>query len=55
MQALGEAAADGLGQLIEDQEAQPVRRLVPTKLVVRESSGATERRGQTALMSREVR
>src|SRR5436190_543396 len=54
MQALGEAAADGLGRLIEDQEAQPVRRLVPTKLVVRDSSGATERRGQTALTSREV-
>ena len=55
MQALGETAAEGLAQLIEDQEAEPVRRLVPTDLIVRDSSGATERRGQTALMSKEVR
>jgi LacI family transcriptional regulator len=40
MQALGEAAAEGLGRLIEDPESEPPRTLVPTRLVVRASSGA---------------
>lgn len=40
MQALGEAAAEGLGRMIEDPDAAPVRQLVPTTLVVRASSGA---------------
>src|SRR5512132_3352708 len=40
MQALGEAAAEGLGRMIEDPDAAPVRQLVPTRLVVRGSSGA---------------
>ncbi|HEY7018112.1 MAG TPA: LacI family DNA-binding transcriptional regulator [Gaiellaceae bacterium] len=39
MQALGEAAAEGLGRMIEDPESEPVRKLVPTRLVVRASSG----------------
>src|SRR5689334_23789799 len=42
MQALGEVAAEGLGRMIEDSEAAPVRQLVPTELIVRVSSGATE-------------
>lgn len=40
MQALGEAAAEGLDRLIEDPQAAPPRTLVPTRLVVRASSGA---------------
>jgi LacI family transcriptional regulator len=41
MQALGEAAAEGLGRMIEDPDAAPVRQLVPTRLVVRDSSGTS--------------
>ena len=55
MQALGEVAAEGLGRMIEDPEAEPVRRLVPTQLVVRNSSGANGATRATALMSKEVR
>jgi LacI family transcriptional regulator len=55
MQALGETAAEGLGRLIEDSEAAPVRQLVPTELVVRDSSGANEALRAKALQSKEVR
>jgi LacI family transcriptional regulator, galactose operon repressor len=51
MQALGEAAAEGLGRMIEDPDAAPVRQLVPTKLVVRTSSGAPR---AAALENKEV-
>jgi hypothetical protein len=39
MHALGEAAADALSRMIDDPDAAPVRRFVPTRLVVRSSSG----------------
>jgi LacI family transcriptional regulator len=54
MEALGEAAAEGLGRMIEDPDAAPVRQLVPTELIVRESSGATEAPRAKALESKEV-
>jgi len=54
MQALGEVAAEGLGRMIEDSEAAPVRQLVPTELIVRVSSGATEAPRAKALGSEEV-
>jgi LacI family transcriptional regulator len=54
MQALGEVAAEGLGRMIEDSEAAPVRQLVPTELIVRVSSGATEAPRAKALESEEV-
>ena len=40
MHAIGEAAAEGLGRMIDDPDAAPVQQLVPTQLVVRSSSGA---------------
>jgi LacI family transcriptional regulator len=56
MQALGEAAAEGLSRMIEDRDAEPVKRFVPTRLVVRASSGANGApRGQTRSITKEVR
>jgi LacI family transcriptional regulator len=54
MEALGEAAADALGRMIEDPQAEPVRQLVPTELVVRSSSGAKRAARATTLTSKEV-
>jgi LacI family transcriptional regulator len=55
MYALGEAAAEGLSRMIEDSDAEPVRRFVPTRLVVRASSGVNGApRGQTRSMNKEV-
>ena len=54
MQALGEAAAEGLGRMIEDPDAAPVRQLVPTTLVVRASSGANGAPRAAARDSKEV-
>ena len=55
MHALGEAAANGLARMIEDPESQPARELVPTRLVVRASSGANGTPGARALGTKEVR
>jgi LacI family transcriptional regulator len=56
MQALGEAAAEGLSRMIEDSDAEPVKRFVPTRLVVRSSSGANGApRGRTRSTTKEVR
>jgi LacI family transcriptional regulator, galactose operon repressor len=54
-QALGEAAADGLALMMEDPEAEPTKRLVPTRLVVRASCGASGAPRATALGTKEVR
>jgi LacI family transcriptional regulator len=54
MHALGEAAANGLARMIEDPESQPARELVPTRLVVRASSGANGTPGARALGTKEV-
>jgi len=54
MEALGEAAAEGLGRMIEDPDAAPVRQLVPTTLVVRASSGANGAPRAAARDSKEV-
>lgn len=53
MHALGEAAAAGLARMIEEPEAAPARELVPTRLVVRASSGGRAPRERT-LTSKEV-
>jgi LacI family transcriptional regulator len=55
MHALGEAAANGLARMIETPEAPPARELVPTRLVVRASSGASRAPGARALRSKGVR
>ena len=55
MHALGEAAAEALSRMIDDPDAAPVRRLVPTRLVVRSSTGAREAPGQRARATKEVR
>jgi len=56
MHDIGEAAAEGLGRMIDDPETQPVRRTVPTRLVVRSSSGATGApRERTLATDKEVR
>jgi LacI family transcriptional regulator len=56
MEALGEAAAEGLSRMIEDPDAEPVARLVPTRLVIRSSSGANGApRGRTRSTTKEVR
>ena len=49
MHALGEAAANGLARMIENPESPPARELVPTRLVVRASSGANGAPGARAL------
>jgi LacI family transcriptional regulator len=56
MHAIGEAAAEALGRMIDDPETQPVRRIVPTRLVVRSSTelnGAPRER--TLASDKEVR
>ena len=55
MHALGEAAANGLARMIENPESPPARELVPTRLVVRASSGANGATGALALRTKEVR
>jgi LacI family transcriptional regulator len=55
MHALGEAAAAGLARMIDDPEAAPARELVPTRLVVRASSGSTRSAEGRTLMTKEVR
>lgn len=55
MHALGEAAAAGLARMIDDPEASPARELVPTRLVVRASSGGTRSAEGRTLMTKEVR
>jgi LacI family transcriptional regulator, galactose operon repressor len=55
MHALGEAAANGLARMIDDPESPPARELVPTRLVVRDSSGANGTPGARALRTKEVR
>ncbi|HSC49261.1 MAG TPA: LacI family DNA-binding transcriptional regulator [Gaiellaceae bacterium] len=54
MHALGEAAAVGLARMIEDPEAAPARELVPTRLVVRASSGGQRAPRERTLTSKEV-
>ena len=55
MEALGQAAAEALGEMIEDPGAEPARTMVPTRLVVRASSGANGASRATTLTSKEVR
>ena len=55
MHALGEAAANGLARMIENPESPPARELVPTRLVVRASSGANRASGALTLRTKEVR
>jgi LacI family transcriptional regulator len=55
MHGLGEAAANGLARMIENPESPPARELVPTRLVVRASSGANGTPGARALGIKEVR
>jgi LacI family transcriptional regulator len=55
MHALGEAAANGLARMIDDPDSPPARELVPTRLVVRASSGANGTPGARALRTKEVR
>jgi LacI family transcriptional regulator len=55
MHALGEAAAVGLASMIDDPEAAPARELVPTRLVVRASSGGSRAPRERTLTSKEVR
>lgn len=54
MHALGEAAAQGLARMIDDSEAAPARELVPTRLVVRASSGGSGAPRERSLTSKEV-
>ena len=55
MHALGEAAAEALSRMIDDPDAAPVRRLVPTRLVVRSSSGPEAPREGALATTKEVR
>jgi LacI family transcriptional regulator len=54
MHALGEAAATGLARMIDDPEAAPARELVPTRLVVRDSSGGRRAPRERTLTTKEV-
>jgi LacI family transcriptional regulator len=55
MHALGEAAAEGLSRTIENSDAERVERFVPTRLVIRASSGVNGApRGQARSMNKEV-
>jgi LacI family transcriptional regulator, galactose operon repressor len=54
MHALGAAAAEGLARMIDDPEAAPARELVPTRLVVRASSGGSGAPRARSLTSEEV-
>jgi LacI family transcriptional regulator len=56
MEAIGKAAAEALGRMIEDSDATPAELLVPTRLVVRSSCGAKGASGERALQQKkEVR
>jgi LacI family transcriptional regulator len=55
MHALGEAAAQSLARMIDDPEAAPAHELVPTRLVVRASSGGGRAPRERTLTSKEVR
>ena len=56
MHAIGKAAAEGLGRMIDDPETKPVRQIVPTRLVVRSSCGAQRApRERTLATDKEVR
>jgi LacI family transcriptional regulator len=56
MHAIGEAAAEALGQMIDDPEREPVRRVLPTQLVVRSSTGSQRApRERTLATDKEVR
>jgi LacI family transcriptional regulator len=56
MHAIGETAAEALGQMIDDPETEPVRRVLPTQLVVRSSSGVQRApRERTLATDKEVR
>jgi LacI family transcriptional regulator len=55
MHALGAAAAAGLARMIDDPETAPARELVPTRLVVRASSGGSRAPRERTLTSEEVR
>jgi len=55
MHAIGEAAANGLARMIENPESAPARELVPTRLVVRASSGANGAPGAPTARAKEVR
>jgi LacI family transcriptional regulator len=54
MHALGEAAAQGLARMIDDPEAEAAHELVPTRLVVRASSGGSGAPRERSLTSKEV-
>jgi LacI family transcriptional regulator len=56
MHDIGEAAAEGLSQMIDDPDSEPVRRIVPTRLIVRSSCGAKRApRERTLATDKEVR
>lgn len=56
MHAIGEAAAEGLGRMIDDPKTEPVRQTMPTRLVVRSSTGAQRApRERTLATDKEVR
>jgi LacI family transcriptional regulator len=55
MKAIGKAAAEALGEMIDDPEAAPARVLVPTQLIVRSSSvGERASRERTLATEKEV-
>jgi LacI family transcriptional regulator len=56
MHAIGQAAAEGLAGMIDDPDARPAKRIVPTRLVVRSSCGAKRApRERTLATDKEVR
>jgi LacI family transcriptional regulator, galactose operon repressor len=55
MHAIGEAAAEALGQMIDDPETRPVQRIIPTHLVVRSSTVNGAPRERTLAGDKEVR
>jgi LacI family transcriptional regulator, galactose operon repressor len=55
MHTIGEAAAEALGQMIDDPETRPVQRIIPTQLVVRSSTVNGAPRERTLAGDKEVR
>jgi LacI family transcriptional regulator len=56
MNQIGQAAAEALGKMIDDPGTEPVRRTLPTRLVVRSSCGAQRApRERTLATDKEVR
>jgi LacI family transcriptional regulator len=56
MHEIGQAAAEALGKMIDDPGTEPVRRTLPTRLVVRSSCGAVRApRERTLATDKEVR